>query len=397
MRKIVFVLAIAFSVANASYSLTKVVNKERILAAPNDSLTAIHANVVPVDSMAIDSSLTVIENHVDSVVVQENDSVKLPLITPPKNATATQEDTSKVIIQIKNDKVESIEDKTLLINDISFVLPVKDLITFFDKESNTLSGIIKEWDQQIKKSIVSINLIKEKNLQIENELTEKKNADSKGYTNEIITLKKNLTESRGNYKISKNKILSDGLNIINKLKTIGKELDGSVNDKFNDISRAVKSSNPKPSTAIISQSTPTPISKIDLDVINYINPTKELLFFCQNEMISLQNTIILWNKKAEDIIHQDTGLSMKLELLKMELEKSEMNKKQNKADISLLKKQIAAIDKDRKKLAKQMDADSSELSSYLKQNCAEVKNTLKERFIDIIENINYTYQENLNL
>ncbi len=44
-----------------------------------------------------------------------------------------------------------------------------------------------------------------------------------------------------------------------------------------------------------------------------------------------------------------------------------------------------------------MENDSKELADYLKKNCLEIQNSVKERFEDIIGNINYSYQEKLNI
>jgi len=44
-----------------------------------------------------------------------------------------------------------------------------------------------------------------------------------------------------------------------------------------------------------------------------------------------------------------------------------------------------------------MENDSENLSDQLKLKSMEAQNSVRERISDIIENINYTYQEKLNL
>jgi septal ring factor EnvC (AmiA/AmiB activator) len=100
---------------------------------------------------------------------------------------------------------------------------------------------------------------------------------------------------------------------------------------------------------------------------------------------------------VEKVIAEDSRLRKQLEPVENKLNELKPNAKQNKADITALKKEISRIEKERKKLADQMKDDRKELSSYLKQLSDKNQDSVGERFTDIIENINYSFQEKLSL
>jgi len=86
-----------------------------------------------------------------------------------------------------------------------------------------------------------------------------------------------------------------------------------------------------------------------------------------------------------------------LKLLEQKVKDLSSNAKQNKSEISTLRKQVSEIEKSRKKLADKMKDDAKELASYLKQMSQKNQDAVEERFTDIIENITYCFQEKLSL
>lgn len=233
-------------------------------------------------------------------------------------------------------------------------------------------------------------------MQVEKELTDKKNADAKGFTNEIILLKNKLSDHRESYKQFRNNMVTDGMKIAEELNDISTEMDKSIKNKFNSVSQLVRKTNPDPSIGEITNAKAIIITKqkINDNIVNYVAPVTEMLFCYQNEIISLRDIIVLWNIKVMTINKKDSELSKQLEPLKKELINYQLNPKENKKEISELKKQCTDIDKERKLLTRQMGTDSKELSGSLTQICKEVQSSVKERLSDIIENIKYSYQDN---
>jgi predicted nucleic acid-binding Zn-ribbon protein len=256
-----------------------------------------------------------------------------------------------------------------------------------------MAAIIKGFDERIRDSIERVNTIKEKMLQVEKEITEKKNADNKEYSNEIILLKKSLVDYRKKYELVKKNMFTDGINITKELKNIIDEKEQSINNKFDDVCKKIRAKNTDPSKGEIAKSIAITKQKFNTDIVNYVAPVTEILNFYENEIVSLHDVVVLWSGKVVATIQKDSVLSKQLEPLNKELTGYNSDPKKNKKEIAELKKQCSKIEKERKELANQMEDDCKELSGYLKQQCKEIFSALNVRFVDIIENINYSYQD----
>ncbi len=405
MKKLVFVLIIALLYVNYLHAQTT----EKLTNSTIIKMVKVKLS----DDLIIDeinNSQVNFNVSTDSLIFLSNKNVSFRVIQVMKTAHDIQNPTSTAIVQMKPEmppikepsidmaKTESdndipIETSTNTINAVSYVIPMKELINFFDYEFNLLAGVIQVWDKRIRNSIEKGNQINKTMLQVEKELADKKNADSKGYSNEIIILKKKLSESREKYTQYKDYMLTDGMKIAKKIKQISIERDKSIKNKFSEVSLNVKKSHPDPSLGEISKTITIPKQKINNDVVYCVSSITDILFFYQNEIVSLKDIIAHWNGKAAAIIQKDSELRKQLEPLKKEMENYQNDRKKNKAKISELKKQCTKLDKERKRLANLMVDDSKELSKYLKQICIEVQSSVKVRFSDIIENINYSYQD----
>lgn len=366
----------------------KTVNSMQTSIAPKESITQTN----PVEPEK--PSLTQKETPVQPAIIQVNDTLKKPTKEQLKSETLPSQELPEEKIKTESDNNNLIEKSTITVNAVSYVIPMEELITFFDKEFNSLAGVIQGWDQQIRNSLEKGDQIKEKILQVEKELTDKKNADANGFTNEIILLKNKLSDNRESYKQYRNNMVTDGMKIAEELKDIGNKTDNSIDNKFSEVSQIVRKIDPDPSVSEIPKSITITKQKINDNIVNYVAPVTEMLFYYQNEIISLQDIIVLWNGKVKAINKKDSELSRQLEPLKKELINYQLNPKVNKKEISALKKQCTDIDKERKLLTRQMGTDSKELSGSLTQICKEVQSSVKERLSDIIENIKYSYQDN---
>lgn len=282
----------------------------------------------------------------------------------------------------------------IAVNALSFIIPMTDLMLFFDSETTSLSGVIQKWDQQIRNSIENGRQIQKNIREVELKLTDKKNASSKGFTNEIFVLKKQLLDYRESYKQFKSKFLADGMNITKELKEIGSETDRAISSKFNAVGNTVRSANSDPSAELMKPLTLAK-QKVDTNVINYVYPVTEMIVFYQNEIVALKDIIQLWNQDVLEIRKKDSELSKQLEPKNQQLITYQSDPKKNKKEITALKKQCSDLEKERKLLTQQMGKNSKELSRYLDVICKEAQGAAKERYTDIIENINYIFQDSL--
>jgi hypothetical protein len=210
-------------------------------------------------------------------------------------------------------------------------------------------------------------------------------------------LKKKLVEYRADYKELKNKLLTEGESISRKLTDMSSDNARSIGKEFDEVSQLVKSSNTNPGLGENAVSiTMAGFSFID-NTTSYITPATEMLIWHQNEINELQKLIEQWNPRVKNIIRKDAELNEKLKPVTGKLEEYKSEPKKYKSEIALLKKQKDAIEKEKKNLADQMENDSKELADHLKKASTIIQTSVKERFTDIIGNINYTYQEKLNL
>jgi chromosome segregation ATPase len=120
-----------------------------------------------------------------------------------------------------------------------------------------------------------------------------------------------------------------------------------------------------------------------------------MIMFYQNEIIALKEIIQHWNQDVLAIRKKDSELSKQLEPKKQELINYQSDPKKNKKEITALKKQCSDLEKERKLLTQQMGKNSKELSKYLDVICKEAQGAAKERYADIIDNINYVFQDSI--
>jgi hypothetical protein len=331
------------------------------------------------------------------LVVKANESVKLSNIAEPPSQKAEISETAPKETTAEIRQANPITKPASSVNAINYVIPMEELIRFFDKEFNSFADVISKWDQQIRKLLEDERQLRNKISDEEKDLTQKKNSDSKAFTQEIISLKNNLSKQRESLKQWKTQMLVDGANVSKELKGISNSMNQSIDKTFNQIGSKVNGSNSDPSLGETNKEIMLPQQKFNDNIISYIAPVKEMLVFYQNETLAIEQIIAQWSEKALAIIKKDAELNSKLAPLKKELTDYQLTPKKYKAEISGLKKQCDLIEKDRKYLNKQMENDSKELSKFIKnQLCKDVQSSVEERFNDIIENINYYYLDDFS-
>ena len=326
-------------------------------------------------------------------------------LQPEKEQPATEETPSKALLVeseiTENGTLITIEKPALTIDALSYVIPVADLIPFYNKEFEAFAGVIREWDKKLRTSLEKEKQNTDAISKLEKELTDMKNANAKPFSNEIIEQKKSLVSLWEKHKAIKVEMANEGKSLVEDLTKISKEKESTIDAKYKEVSKNVKNVNSDPSAGETAKAVNIPVQNFKSSVTGYFAPAAMILVCYQNEIISIQNTIAAWNKKALERIQKDAELKSRLEPLQEELAKymgtSKQDQKIKKKEISALKKQCDGIEKERKQLAKQMNSDSDKLSEELNKMKVEAQGVVKERFADITENIAHSYQDKFNL
>lgn len=359
---------------------------------------AVAASIAPATDMVAESKITVtspIENDVSAEpFIDVNEADKSVLSLPAKKLTieATARENGMVIL---------IEQPALSYETISYVQPVSELIPFYNSEFSSLAVVIREWDIKLRASLEKERQSLLKISKIEKELTSRKNSDAKPFSKEIIDQNKNLVLMWEQHKTIKNEMVTEGKKLAEDLKKISKETESAIDTKFKEVSKNVKSADADPSAGKMSKKVIIPPQKFTSTVTGYFAPVTMMLVCYQNEIITVQNTIAVWNEKALNTIQKDSECKSQLNPLQEELTQYQATTKQNqklkKKEISALKKQCDAIEKERKQLAKQMTDDGAKLSEELNKMKTETISVIQERFTDIIQIIEHSYQDKFNL
>jgi len=280
---------------------------------------------------------------------------------------------------------------------LGYVAPMKDLIAFHESEFESLAATIKEWENKINGLTGAANSVKDQINRTEKELRAMKNANPNGYSNEIIDMKKQLGEYRENYKKAWEEILKGGESISKEFEKISSNSISALGNAYNDVSQDIKSADIDPSGNPIS----VQVKMKELSVIDntpeYISPAFEMLAWHINQIRETGGVIKNWNVKIKEAVAKERELARQLEPLKAKMNEYQSDTKKYKTEIAALRKQISGVEKEMKNLEGQMEDDSKELSSFVKQSRSDIQKILEQRFTDIIENINYSFQEKLNL
>ncbi len=276
-----------------------------------------------------------------------------------------------------------------------YVTPMARLVTYYEDEFKKLASSVDEWDARIRDSIQAIGKINAELLQVDRQLNEKKNADSKAFSDEILQLKKKQSALRTSFRASKNRLVATGASIVSRLEDMSKSKVKSVSDRYNSVSQSVKSFDPDP----LKGETGVPVAFNELeireDVSELISPLKEMLVWHLNEIRVVRDLITTWNARVSEVVIKDRDLRDKLEPLQASLKEYSTDARANKTEIADLKKQISALEKERGALEDKMEDDSGELAAALKSMSEKTQTSVEQRFADMISNINYAFQEKL--
>ncbi len=369
--------------------------------------------VVPTTSAPVETSTQAPKaapSKTDTTIVDSSRTIKKNTILPDTLSKDSLQEVQNLPTVMKTDEVVPVipsvtsismsnttDKDSIQLNALVYVAPVNELVLFIKQEFENFTGTLTGWDRQIRDSLEVVNRLNHMIGDVEKQLNTRKNADSKAYTQDIILMKKTLSDYRGKYKQLKTNLMLGGTKITKELKTISSGKIHLTGNKINDVANLVSSTNSNPANG----ENAVPITfikqKINDQYVGYISAAIGLLVWYQNENTVLQGIIVNWNNKITPLLLKDTDLANKLKPLKSKLEEYKQNSKTYKNEISALKKQISSLEKERKLVYNQMDSGKKQLATYLKQHKVDVQNSLNERLNDLIDNIIYTYQEKMNI
>jgi hypothetical protein len=138
-------------------------------------------DVIQSSTVLFDLSVSAINNleseNVSSQVIEAMKSAKGVQTVKAEHVAATPPVAVK-----KKDVVQSIQ----IIEALNYVAPIKELVVFYQNEAKAMDRTITDWDNTIRNIIKEINEINNRIIQLESDLRDKKNADSKGYSSVIL-------------------------------------------------------------------------------------------------------------------------------------------------------------------------------------------------------------------
>jgi len=275
-----------------------------------------------------------------------------------------------------------------------YVTPVADLISFHEKEIEKFMASVDEWSRRINDLTASAKKLEEEIRATEKELMELKNADSKSYSGNILAIRKKLNEQRKALENARAEIVKAGEKSASELEKISKESIKTAGNKYSDVSQDIKSFDPEPSGFVKG----TPVKQTALNISENINPfftpALEIPAWHKNKIREAEKVISQWNEKVKAAVTKAGEIDGKMAPLKQKLAEYQTDQKKNKNEIATLKKQISAVEKEKKSLIDSIEADSRELAGFYKQENSDIQKILDQRFADIIENINYAFKTN---
>jgi len=275
-----------------------------------------------------------------------------------------------------------------------YVAPVTDLISFHEEEIEKFMNSVDEWSRRINDLIASANKVKEEISRTEKELMDLKNSDSKAYSDNIIAVRKKLNEQREALENAREEIVKAGEKSASELEKISSESIKSAGEKYSDVSQGIKSFDSDPSGFVKGTPVKQPAVNVDENINSCFTPVLEIPAWHKNKIIEAENVIRQWNEKVKSAVVKAGEIDGKMMPLKQKLADYQADPKKYKNEISAVKKQISAVEKEKKSLIDRIEDDSRELSGFYKQENSDIQKILNQRFADIIENINYAFKTN---
>jgi len=275
-----------------------------------------------------------------------------------------------------------------------YVKPVVDLISFHEKEIERFMNSVDEWSRHINDLTSSAKRLEEEISITEKKLMDLKNADSKAYTDNILAIRKKLNEQREALEKAREEIVRAGDKSVSELEKLSSESIKSAANKYNSVSQSIKSFDSDPAGFVKGVPVKKATLSIDENVNRCFTPALEIPAWHKNKIVEAEKVIKQWNERVKEAVIKAGEIEDKMAPLKQKLSDYQADQKRYKNEIATVKKQISAVEKEKKSLIGFIEDDTKELSGFYKQENSDIQKILNQRFADIIENINYAFKTN---
>lgn len=406
MRKYIFLLAAALFLAGTvtaqnPATLTNNLVIKMSKAGLSDELIVDMINDSPVQFDLSDQSVrSLSEAGVTSAVITAMKSTSsrkngMPVITPPPAAsqpappaTIKQDDTAVKPTEKKEPVRTEVTTEAL-----NYTIPLLDLIRFNENEYNSFVVALSEWEKQVQSSSDDVRKSLMQIRQVETELADLINSDTKAFSPEIKTLQKKLDAYRNKYQQSRAAMIKSADNLLKKLTAVGADRLKSIDKAYGGAAQKVSASDASASAGSRNATLTYTRSTWDVTTDFHLEYLVDILAWYQNEMGAIDRLLKEWNPRVEQALNDDEALKAQLLPLETRSQELKQNQKENKAELSTLKKQISDIEKKRKQVDDRVRNDIKELSANLKSLSQADQAAVRERFADVVENITYCFQE----
>ncbi len=249
------------------------------------------------------------EKATPASIEKEQEAVEDAAAYKPSTATET------VSVEPAAAYKPSTATETVSVEALNYVVPLTELIKFNETKFKGLETTIVEWDKQVRDYVADVNKVKGQMLQVENELRQKKNADTKAFSADIASLKGKLEAYRKNYQQSKEIMLKGGDNIAKKLETISSDIVRDISKAYSEAGQQVGSSDLDPASGENAVKVNYTLREINYNAVGYIVFLTDMLAWHQNEIMVLNTVINDWNPRVTETIKQDAQLKSQLDPL----------------------------------------------------------------------------------
>jgi len=296
-----------------------------------------------------------------------------------------------------NEYVPSIGKEEVAILTLNYVTPLIYLVYFAESEFLSFESKLAEWDKNVRLQTDELYRTRKQVLKTESDLRNMKNAGIELFGPDIIQTKFQLEIYRGNYNHSKEGLKNIGEQIQRWLKTEMNERYSSLLRSYISVIQEINKIESNPSFGEQPSEKKILLRTVNESTSDYLVYITEIMVWYQNWIKETDSLIADWNLHITNIIMEDKLLKSQLEPIESRIDQLRLNSRQNRKELSALKKQVLEIEKSRKSLVKKMEGDKKDLAAHLKETGKIYQMSLKQRFNDIIENIGYAFNERLAL
>ncbi|MDR1170050.1 MAG: hypothetical protein LBK97_04355, partial [Prevotellaceae bacterium] len=298
---------------------------------------------------------TVSPDPVSTVTLPDKSSAVEPSVSIPIPAVEETTATETSVEKTQSPQSESSDPPAALPANvkeaIDYVSEVKELVDLLQIKQKDFTNTILNWDQQINVILEETERTNAAIAKTEKELEDTKNSAATGLTQKINELRNGLNIQRNILKQVKQKQADKGTEIIKQLQEIAKRDAGDIGKQFGETAKRITPVSTFP--ALSKKRTKITFSEEPKKplISTYLKAVDGLPVWYWNVEKSFLKTIDEQNLKAQKFIDEDAKLSIRRESLREQLSEYQKEPKIRKKEIKDLKKEVAAVEKERKNVS----------------------------------------------